>query len=155
MPGSIAQNTANTPKFIKMTIQSYFPLVIIEGSVGFYTTHLKWLIKDTGKTVTVAFQVCNARHISGCKTHFIKVIDKAWASGKHHYLMLITTHIFYSCKMYVYLKGRLRRHERGWVRMEVTQIAEAFNVTVLQRIQAVKTQWYASYKFNFSLKFRK
>lgn len=60
MPGSLAQNTANTPEFIKMTIQSYFPLVIIEGSVGFYTTHHKWLMKDTGKTVTVAFQVRNA-----------------------------------------------------------------------------------------------
>lgn len=59
MPGSLAHNTANTPKFIKMTIQSYMPLVIIEGSVGFYTTHLKWLMKDTGKTVTIAFQVCN------------------------------------------------------------------------------------------------
>lgn len=60
MPGSLTRNTANTPKFVKMTIQSYLPLVIIEGSVGFYTTHLKWLMKDTGKTVTIASQVCNA-----------------------------------------------------------------------------------------------
>lgn len=48
--------------------------------------------------------------------------------------------------MYVYLKGCLRRkHERGWSQMEVTQIEAAFNVTVLQRIQAVKTQLYTSY----------
>lgn len=43
--------------------------------------------------------------------------------------------------MYVYLKGRLRRkHERGWLQMNITQVGEAFNVTVLQRTQAVKTQ---------------
>lgn len=43
--------------------------------------------------------------------------------------------------MYVYLKRCLRRkRERGWLQMKVTQVGEAFNVTVLQRIQAVKTQ---------------
>lgn len=88
----------------------------------------------------------NARHLSGCKTQFIKVIDKTWASGKHRYFLLITIHVFCSCEMHVYLKVCLKRkRERGWLRMEVTQVGAAFNVTVLQRIQAVKTQRYTSY----------
>lgn len=57
MPGSVGYNTANTPKFIKVTIQSYLPLVIIDRPVGFCTTYLKWLMKDPGKTVTIAFKV--------------------------------------------------------------------------------------------------
>lgn len=41
MPGSVGYNTANTPKFIKVTIQSYLPLVIIDRPVGFCTAYLK------------------------------------------------------------------------------------------------------------------
>lgn len=75
-------------------------------------------------------------------TLFIKVVDKTWALGKYHYLLLKTINIFYSCERYVYVKGCLRRKQKGWLQMKVRlELKEVFNAKVLQTIQTVKTKW--------------